>query len=61
MEKQSEHPLAEAVVNYFGNLKTSQIADFESITGKGAKASVQNKTWLVGNKRLLDENRCHIA
>ncbi len=56
MEKQSEHPLAEAVVNYFGSLETLQLADFESITGKGAKASVQNKTWFVGNQRLLDEN-----
>ncbi|WP_372949953.1 heavy metal translocating P-type ATPase [Mariniphaga sp.] len=56
MEKQSEHPLAEAVINYFGNLETLQLADFESITGKGAKASVQNNTWFVGNKRLLDEN-----
>lgn len=56
IEKQSEHPLAEAVVNYFGNLETAQLSDFESITGKGAKASAQNKTWLVGNKRLLEEN-----
>jgi P-type Cu2+ transporter len=56
MEKQSEHPLAEAVVNYFGNQETLQLTDFESITGKGAKASMQNKTWLVGNQRLLDEN-----
>jgi P-type Cu2+ transporter len=56
MEKQSDHPLAEAVVNYFGKRETLQLVDFESITGKGAKASVQNKTWLVGNKRLLDEN-----
>ena len=56
MEKQSEHPLAEAVVNYFGNQETFQLADFESITGKGAKATVQNKTWFVGNQRLLEEN-----
>jgi P-type Cu2+ transporter len=56
MEKQSEHPLAEAVVNYFGNQETLQLTDFESITGKGAKASMQNKTWFVGNQRLLDEN-----
>lgn len=56
IEKQSEHPLAEAVVNHFGNLQTVQLSDFESITGKGAKASAENKTWLVGNQRLMEEN-----
>lgn len=56
MEKQSEHPLAEAVVHHFGDLKTVQLSYFESITGKGAKATAQNKTWLAGNNRLLEEN-----
>ncbi len=56
IEKQSEHPLAEAVINYFGNAETVQLSDFESLTGKGAKASAENKTWFVGNKRLLEEN-----
>lgn len=56
IEKQSEHPLAEAVVKHFGNLETVQLFDFESITGKGAKASAENKIWLVGNQLLLEEN-----
>jgi Cu2+-exporting ATPase len=60
LEIQSEHPLADAVVNFFGNLETMHLADFESITGKGAKASVQNKIWFVGNKRLLEENNIQI-
>ncbi|MBW6535554.1 MAG: heavy metal translocating P-type ATPase [Mariniphaga sp.] len=56
IEKQSEHPLADAVVHHFGNTETVQLSDFESLTGKGAKASAENKTWFVGNKRLLEEN-----
>lgn len=56
IEKQSEHPLAEAVVKYFGNPETVHLSAFESITGKGAKASAENKTWFVGNKGLLDKN-----
>ena len=29
---------------------------FESITGKGAKAEINNETWLAGNKNLMIEN-----
>ena len=34
---------------------------FESITGKGAKASYNNETWFVGNKKLLEENNIIVA
>ncbi len=60
MEKQSEHPLAEAIVNHFGNVKTTHISDFKSITGKGVRAVAEGKTWFAGNKRLLEENNIHI-
>src|SRR5690606_12014668 len=53
IEKQSEHPLAEAVVNYMDGV--------ESITGKGAKADYDNETYFVGNKKLLMENQISIA
>ncbi|MDX9908471.1 MAG: heavy metal translocating P-type ATPase, partial [Mariniphaga sp.] len=56
LEKQSEHPLAEAIVNHFGNAKTTHISDFKSITGKGVRAVAEGKTWFAGNKRLLEEN-----
>lgn len=56
IEKQSEHPLAVAVVNYFKDTQALPIKQFESITGKGAKASMDSKTYFVGNRKLLDEN-----
>lgn len=56
IEKQSEHPLAEAVANYFRNDGVTKISDFESITGKGAKATAHSTTYYVGNKNLLIEN-----
>lgn len=61
IEKQSEHPLADAVVNYFGETNTPSINSFESIIGQGAKATYQNETWFVGNKKLLLENNIRIA
>ncbi len=60
IEKQSEHPLADAVTNYLGEMSIVAVDHFESITGKGAKANVEGKTYRVGNQNLLEENRIQI-
>ncbi len=60
IEKQSEHPLAEAVVKYLDGVKTTNLSNFDSITGKGAKANNNNETYFVGNKKLLAENNITI-
>ncbi|MCB0538941.1 MAG: copper-translocating P-type ATPase [Bacteroidetes bacterium] len=60
IEKQSEHPLAEAVVKHLDDATTKQLSNFESITGKGAKADHNNETYFVGNKKLLFENKITI-
>lgn len=56
IEKQSEHPLADAVVRHIENVGSESIDDFESITGKGAKAFFQGEPYYVGNRKLLEEN-----
>ena len=60
IEKQSEHPLAEAVVKHLEGVAATQLSDFDSITGKGAKANHNNETYFVGNKKLLAENNISI-
>jgi len=55
IEKLSEHPLADAVVKHLNEQKTIDISNFESITGKGAKADFGGKTYFIGNKALLEE------
>jgi len=62
LEQQSEHPLAEAVVNHLkqegiGNI---QLSSFNSITGKGITGVLEGITYLVGNKQLMDENKVFI-
>jgi Cu2+-exporting ATPase len=37
-------------------LQNAQPTAFEDLTGKGVKATVDGTTWLVGNRRLLEEN-----
>ncbi|MDP1725946.1 MAG: heavy metal translocating P-type ATPase [Bacteroidota bacterium] len=61
IEKQSEHPLAEAVVRHFNNLTPINVSDFESITGKGVKAIISGQMYVVGNKKLLIENNIQIS
>jgi Cu2+-exporting ATPase len=56
IEKQSEHPLAEAVVTHLKNQNIISISQFESITGKGAKAEIDGETYFIGNKSLIQEN-----
>lgn len=53
IEKQSEHPLADAVVKHFSTDNLVAITNFESITGKGAKADFEGETYYVGNQKLL--------
>ena len=61
IEKQSEHPLAEAVVKQFDDVAATSISMFDSITGKGAKANHNNQMYYVGNKKLLADNNITIA
>jgi Cu2+-exporting ATPase len=63
LEMQSEHPLAEAVVNKLKgeNISTLPIEKFESLTARGVKASVNNTTYLVGNRKLMEENKISIS
>lgn len=56
LEKQSEHPLAEAVLRYLGSAVSVQLTHFESISGHGVKAGLEGRTWFAGNKKLLLDN-----
>jgi len=63
IEAQSEHPLAEAVVNHLKDEKVEQaeIASFESITGMGVKAQTENGSqYYVGNHKLMLEKNIQI-
>jgi len=57
LESQSEHPLADAVVEYLkpAGITGSQLTRFESLTGRGVSGSVGDEVYFVGNVRLLAE------
>ncbi|MCD7971079.1 MAG: heavy metal translocating P-type ATPase [Candidatus Azobacteroides sp.] len=56
MEKLSEHPLAEAITDYFGEMPVIRADNFESVTGKGIRASVKGKLYYAGTRKFLSEN-----
>lgn len=61
LEKLSEHPLSDAVVNTLQNEKEIFIDKFENVPGKGVKGIVGSQTYYVGNLSLLNDNHITIA
>ncbi|MGB5928977.1 MAG: heavy metal translocating P-type ATPase [Cyclobacteriaceae bacterium] len=64
MESQSEHPLAEAVVQKLKeeDVKSASISQFKSITGRGVQAKdAESIMFYVGNQKLLVENNISIS
>lgn len=55
LERGSEHPLAEAIVEGAKkkSIKLSEVSDFQSITGKGVSGKLDGKSILLGNLALL--------
>lgn len=58
VEKNSEHPLAEAIVHYAEEkgIEIPETNDFISVTGRGVSAIVEGSRVLVGNDRYMNEN-----
>ncbi|MFC6010344.1 heavy metal translocating P-type ATPase [Nocardia lasii] len=61
VERDSEHPLAKAIVEYAKGHGAQQLSveDFQNVAGRGARGTVDGHHVLVGNHRLLDTE--HIA
>ncbi len=57
LNQYSEHPLAEAIVNYGKVKKVSitKVTDFEAIAGKGVIGTVDAKKVALGNAKLLEQ------
>jgi Cu2+-exporting ATPase len=59
LELQSEHPLAQAIVDKLRehNAKTIALHNFISITGKGVQANYDGEDYFLGNQKLMDEKK----
>jgi P-type Cu+ transporter len=56
-EKQSEHPLAQAIVEGIKekNIQLRDVSEFEAIPGYGIKSIIEGKEILVGTRRLMKQ------
>lgn len=57
METGSEHPLAEAIMDYAKEKKIQPVVteDFTALFGRGIQAKVQGNTYFAGNSALMQE------
>ena len=57
LERGSEHPLAEAIVRGAEDrgVALAEAADFEAVTGKGVKGTVDGKAVAIGNLKLVQD------
>lgn len=57
IENRSEHPLARAILRYAEEQRVPfrEVSGFESITGQGAKADIDGKTYYIGNSKLFED------
>ncbi|MEZ5428551.1 MAG: heavy metal translocating P-type ATPase [Pyrinomonadaceae bacterium] len=55
LEKQSEHPLAEAIIKGAekAEIEPVKVEDFEAITGKGVSGRIDGKDVLLGNEKIF--------
>ncbi|EAX48193.1 heavy metal translocating P-type ATPase [Thermosinus carboxydivorans Nor1] len=62
-EKNSEHPLAQAIVRHgqAQGVASGDAAEFAAIPGHGVRAQVDGKTVLVGTRKLMRENGVDFA
>jgi P-type Cu+ transporter len=59
VEKNSEHPLAEAIVKKAKekNLEFFEVKNFQSIPGQGVMAEIEGKKIILGTRKLMVENK----
>lgn len=57
IEKGSEHPLAEAIVNYCetNNIALEKVTDFNALFGKGIEGTVSGTHYFAGNEKMMEE------
>lgn len=60
IEKKSEHPLADAVVKNFSKTEVVELSSFESVTGKGVRATYLGENYFVGNMTFIKEQNISI-
>ncbi|NLN04737.1 MAG: heavy metal translocating P-type ATPase [Clostridiaceae bacterium] len=60
VEKESDHPLAKAVLEHIGDVETFSVENTEVVKGEGIIATVNEHRVLVGNVSLMEREKVHL-
>lgn len=63
LEKNSEHPLAQAIMQVAEerNISSLEVENFKALLGKGISGRIRGDNFLLGTKRLLSENNFDLS
>ena len=63
IEKNSEHPIAWAIINYAieKNMELEEVTNFKAIAGYGVYAKIKDDEYYIGNRKLMQENKIKIT
>ena len=63
IENKSEHPIARGIVNFAteNNMELLEVKNFKNIAGYGVSAEYKNVEFLIGNRKLMEENNVDIS
>ena len=63
LEKGSEHPLAEAIVNYCetNSIALEKVTDFNALFGKGIEGTVSGTHYFAGNEKMMEEKGIRLS
>lgn len=61
LEKNSEHPLADAIMEKVSNIELYEVKDFSIITGRGVQGIINNIRYIAGNINFMKENNINLG
>ncbi len=61
LEKQSEHPLAEAILKQAEGVSLPAVTSFEAISGRGVTGIINGTRYYAGNQALMEEHQIDIS
>lgn len=63
LEKGSEHPLAEAIVETSNqkHLSLTKVTQFKALSGLGIQGVINSKTYFLGNRKLMEKQKINFS
>lgn len=61
VEKESDHPISKAIIQYVGNLQTFEVEKTNVVRGGGIKTQVNGLSIAIGNRALMERENVNLT